>query len=113
MSSIAVVGAGVIGLSSAVSILEKDPTVKVTLIADKFSPYTTSDGAAGLIMPFVMGSTPVQLQRYLAHLHFLLGSFYMSSSWKGFFFLNFFIKGFVFAAIPFYRIILVFYLRNF
>ena len=90
MSSIAVVGAGVIGLSSAVSILEKDPTVKVTLIADKFSPYTTSDGAAGLIMPFVMGSTPVQLQRYLAHLHFLLGSFYMSSSWKGFIFLFFY-----------------------
>ncbi|PFX20957.1 D-aspartate oxidase-like isoform X1 [Stylophora pistillata] len=63
MSSVAVVGAGVIGLSSAVSILERDPTIKVTLIADKFSPYTTSDGAAGLIMPFVMGCTPVHLQR--------------------------------------------------
>lgn len=63
MASIAVVGAGVIGLSSAVCILERDPTVKVTLIADKFSPNTTSDGAAGLIMPFVMGNTPIHLQR--------------------------------------------------
>ncbi|KAJ7374087.1 hypothetical protein OS493_009418 [Desmophyllum pertusum] len=63
MTSIAVVGAGVIGLSSAITILEKDPTLKVTLIADAFSPSTTSDGAAGLILPFVMGNTPIHLQR--------------------------------------------------
>ena len=63
MASIAVVGAGVIGLSSAVYILERDPTLKVTIIADKFSPNTTSDGAAGLILPFVMGNTPIPLQR--------------------------------------------------
>ena len=63
MASVAVVGGGIIGLSSAVCILEKDPRVKVTLIADKFTPNTTSDGAAGLIMPFVLENTPIHLQR--------------------------------------------------
>ena len=63
MASVAVVGAGIIGLSTAVCILERDPTVKVTVIADKFTPNTTSDGAAGLIMPIFMGRTPIQLQR--------------------------------------------------
>ena len=63
MASVAVVGGGIIGLSSAVCILERDPRVKVTLIADKFTPNTTSDGAAGLIMPFVLENTPIHLQR--------------------------------------------------
>ena len=63
MASIAVVGGGIIGLSTAVCILERDPTVKVTVMADKLTPFTTSDGAAGLIMPFVMGNTPIHLQR--------------------------------------------------
>ncbi|XP_015770496.1 PREDICTED: D-aspartate oxidase-like [Acropora digitifera] len=63
MGSVGVVGAGIIGLSSAVCILERDPTVKLTVIADKFTPNTTSDGAAGLIMPIHMGNTPVHLQR--------------------------------------------------
>lgn len=63
MGSVGVVGAGIIGLSSAVCILERDPTVKLTVIADKFTPNTTSDGAAGLILPIHMGNTPVHLQR--------------------------------------------------
>jgi len=63
MASVAVLGGGIIGLSSAVCILERDPRVKVTLIADKFTPNTTSDGAAGLIMPFVLENTPIHLQR--------------------------------------------------
>lgn len=63
MASVAVVGGGIIGLSSALCILERDPRVKVTLIADKLTPNTTSDGAAGLIMPFVLENTPIHLQR--------------------------------------------------
>ena len=63
MASVAVIGAGIIGLSSAVCILERNPSIKLTLIADKFCPDTTSDGAAGLIMPFNMGNTPIHLQR--------------------------------------------------
>ncbi|KAK2558302.1 D-aspartate oxidase [Acropora cervicornis] len=42
MGSVGVVGAGIIGLSSAVCILERDPTVKLTVIADKFTPNTTT-----------------------------------------------------------------------
>lgn len=42
---VAVVGAGVVGLSSATLIQEKFPHIHVTIIAEKFSPGTTSDGA--------------------------------------------------------------------
>ncbi|XP_068679674.1 D-aspartate oxidase-like isoform X2 [Montipora foliosa] len=63
MASVAVVGAGIIGLSSAVCIQERDPTVKVTVITDKLTPNTTSDGAAGLIMPIFIGNSPNHLQR--------------------------------------------------
>ena len=63
MASVAVVGAGIIGLSSAVCILERDPTIKVTVITDKLTPNTTSDGAAGLIRPLFIGNSPNHLQR--------------------------------------------------
>jgi len=43
---VVVVGAGVIGLSSALILAEAG--YKVHLIADKFSPDTTSDGAGAL-----------------------------------------------------------------
>lgn len=46
---VVVVGAGVIGFSTAVCLIESVPNVSVTLIADKFSPDTTSDGAAGIL----------------------------------------------------------------
>ena len=63
-SRVAVVGAGVIGLSTAVHILESQPGVTVTLIADKFSPQTTGDGAAGFWEPHVTGDTDEKLIRY-------------------------------------------------
>ena len=46
---IVVVGAGVIGFSTAVCIAEALPLCAVTLVADQFSPDTTSDGAAGVM----------------------------------------------------------------
>lgn len=46
---VVVVGAGVIGFSTAVCIVEALPFCSVTLMADKFSPDTTSDGAAGIL----------------------------------------------------------------
>ena len=58
MSRVAVVGAGIIGLSTAVCIQELEPTVDVTLISEKFSPETTGDGAAGVWGPYLLGSTP-------------------------------------------------------
>ncbi|XP_070555494.1 D-aspartate oxidase-like [Ptychodera flava] len=61
--NIAVIGAGVMGLASAVRILENIPRVTVTVMADKFSPNTTSDGAAGLWEPYAPGNTPEHLQQ--------------------------------------------------
>ena len=55
---VAIVGAGVIGLSVGLCLTEtfKDQ-LDVTIIADKFSPDTTSDRAGGFIMPHLVGST--------------------------------------------------------
>lgn len=46
---VAVVGAGVVGVSTAVCVAETLPSCAVTLIAEAFSPDTTSDGAAGIL----------------------------------------------------------------
>ena len=46
---VVVVGAGVVGFSTAVCIAENLPHVSVTLLGEKFSPETTSDGAAGIL----------------------------------------------------------------
>lgn len=48
---VAVVGAGVIGLSTAVCISEMVPRCSVTVISDKFTPDTTSNVAAGMLIP--------------------------------------------------------------
>ena len=49
---LAVVGAGVIGLSSAYHLAEKfGDTVSVTVIAEKFTPHTTSDKAGAILIP--------------------------------------------------------------
>ncbi|CAI5448126.1 unnamed protein product [Caenorhabditis angaria] len=54
---IAVLGAGIIGVSSALAIQQIcQKNVEVTIIAERFSPDTTSDVAAGLIEPFLAGS---------------------------------------------------------
>jgi len=48
---IAIVGAGAVGLSTAVQIQQLHPSASVTLIADKFTTETTSSGAAGIFRP--------------------------------------------------------------
>ncbi|XP_070555453.1 D-aspartate oxidase-like [Ptychodera flava] len=68
--NIAVIGAGVIGLASAVNILEEIPNVTVTVLADKFSPNTTSDGAAGFWEPHAAADTPEHLQRHWGEVTF-------------------------------------------
>lgn len=56
---IAVIGAGIIGLSTAVAISEKyrSAPIDVTLFAESFSPNTTGDGSAGFISPYILGNT--------------------------------------------------------
>ncbi|KAJ8291173.1 hypothetical protein GJAV_G00022240 [Gymnothorax javanicus] len=52
---VVVVGAGVVGLSTAMCIAESLPQCSVTVLADRFTPHTTSDVAAGI----VMGGPPI------------------------------------------------------
>ncbi|PNF19743.1 D-aspartate oxidase [Cryptotermes secundus] len=55
---VAVIGAGIIGLSTAVLAQEKIPGLQVTIISEHFSPHTTGDGSAGLWMPYCLKDTP-------------------------------------------------------
>ncbi|KAL7986591.1 hypothetical protein Chor_012874 [Crotalus horridus] len=54
---VAVIGAGVIGLSTALCIHDRwhsaERPLQVEIYADEFSPGTTSDGAAGLWQPYL------------------------------------------------------------
>lgn len=50
---VVVVGAGVIGLTTAVSIQQSIPNVDVTIVADKFGDETTSHVAAGIFRPHI------------------------------------------------------------
>ncbi|XP_077991339.1 D-aspartate oxidase-like [Glandiceps talaboti] len=61
--TVCIVGAGVVGVSTGVCIQETIPDVEVTIVADKFTPDTTSDGAGGLWEPHALGSTPVHLMK--------------------------------------------------
>uniref|UniRef100_A0A3P9PRV3 D-aspartate oxidase n=1 Tax=Poecilia reticulata TaxID=8081 RepID=A0A3P9PRV3_POERE len=60
---VVVVGAGVVGLSTAVCIAESLPVCSVTLLAEKFSPDTTSDGAAGIVFAAPFPDIPLERQR--------------------------------------------------
>ncbi|XP_077018766.1 D-aspartate oxidase [Tamandua tetradactyla] len=60
---IAVVGAGVIGLSTALCISKLVPQCSITVISDKFTPDTTSDVAAGMLIPHAYPDTSIQKQR--------------------------------------------------
>uniref|UniRef100_A0A8C6ZJQ4 D-aspartate oxidase n=1 Tax=Nothoprocta perdicaria TaxID=30464 RepID=A0A8C6ZJQ4_NOTPE len=48
---VAVVGAGVVGLSTALSVAGAFPACSLALLAERFSPGTTSDVAAGMLIP--------------------------------------------------------------
>ncbi|XP_021061076.1 D-aspartate oxidase isoform X4 [Mus pahari] len=60
---IAVVGAGVIGLSTAACISQLVPRCSVTVISDRFTPDTTSNVAAGMLIPHTYADTPVPTQK--------------------------------------------------
>ena len=57
---IAVLGAGIIGLSTAICLQEADRSLDITIIAEKFSPDVTSDIAAGFWNPEFALNTPVE-----------------------------------------------------
>ena len=60
---ICVIGGGVIGLPCALRLLEELKNVEVTVVAEELSPYTTGDGSAGWVRPYLLGGTPKHLVR--------------------------------------------------
>ncbi|XP_013382964.1 D-aspartate oxidase [Lingula anatina] len=67
MANIAVIGAGVVGLSTAINIIESVPDARVTIYADRWSPDTLSDGAAGCFGPKLGGPMypmGIELERF-------------------------------------------------
>ena len=62
--NVAIIGAGVCGISSAICLQESDPTLELTVISDKFSPDVTSDGAAGFWEPVFLKDTPMEKIEY-------------------------------------------------
>ncbi|XP_069034712.1 D-aspartate oxidase [Lepisosteus oculatus] len=60
---VAVVGAGVVGLSTAMCIAESIPHCSLTVLAEHFSPNTTSDVAAGILCASLFPDIPVERQK--------------------------------------------------
>ena len=46
---VAVVGGGVIGLTTALRAIEQYPDLDITIFSEKLTPDTTADGSAGVI----------------------------------------------------------------
>lgn len=66
MPNIAVLGAGIIGVSTALNIQNLIPPAQVKIISEKFGQETTSWGAGGLFRPtakFIQG-VPEEKIRY-------------------------------------------------
>ena len=51
---VCVLGAGVIGLSTALHIKQQRPDIELTIFSDVTTPHTTGDGAAGLWRPHMV-----------------------------------------------------------
>ncbi|KAJ8316619.1 hypothetical protein KUTeg_005813 [Tegillarca granosa] len=62
---VCVIGAGIIGLTSALTIQENVPEVEVTIVADTFTPNTTSDGSGGFWQPHLLNQSQSEKIRQL------------------------------------------------
>ncbi|KAM4041064.1 D-aspartate oxidase isoform 1-T1 [Anomaloglossus baeobatrachus] len=60
---VAVIGGGLVGLSTALFIMESLPQCSVTVISETFSPNTTGDVAAGCLIPHYYPGTPLHQQK--------------------------------------------------
>ncbi|CAB4043844.1 D-aspartate oxidase isoform X3, partial [Paramuricea clavata] len=63
---VAIIGAGIMGVSTAICLQDAEPSLDLAIIAEKFSPDNTSDGGAGLwssIPGFWMKDTVKHKQR--------------------------------------------------
>ena len=60
------IGAGVVGLSTAYCLLSEAGTWgHVDVLADRFSPHTTSDVAFGIWEPYLLKGTPLHKVKYV------------------------------------------------
>ncbi|KAH8238974.1 hypothetical protein KR038_011044 [Drosophila bunnanda] len=83
MPNIAVIGAGVNGIASAIKILEHHLTegqpISVTIISEDFTPNTTGDGSAGLWGPYLLGGTPQsKVYKWSQSMHQFLENIWLS-----------------------------------
>ena len=60
---VCVIGAGIIGTTTAYQIKKRFPNAQVDIVAEIFSPNTTSDFTAGYWMPYLNPDTPKSLVR--------------------------------------------------
>ncbi|XP_038032597.2 D-aspartate oxidase [Anas platyrhynchos] len=60
---VAVVGAGLVGLSTALCISEAFPSCPLSVLAEQFSPNTTGDVAAGMLIPHTYPGMPIHVQK--------------------------------------------------
>ncbi len=51
---VVIVGAGIIGITSAIRLLEMFPRAEITIITEEYSPNTTSDVSAGYWKPLAI-----------------------------------------------------------
>lgn len=65
--SFAIIGAGVVGLTTALELQKTFPNARIKLIADKFGVDTTSDVAAGIFRPGPSFSGPNEQITRFAH----------------------------------------------
>ena len=72
MVRVAVIGAGVIGLSTAFYLKFSEPSIDVKIITKDLSPRTCSDVAAGFWEPHILRDTPIELQELASILLFLI-----------------------------------------
>ncbi|KAG7198139.1 hypothetical protein KM043_005558 [Ampulex compressa] len=74
---VAVVGAGVVGVTSALAVKNAFPAFEVQIFADCFSPDTTGDGSAGLWGPYLLGDTATEdVLRWAGRTHEWLSHFW-------------------------------------
>ncbi|CAL1540321.1 unnamed protein product [Lymnaea stagnalis] len=55
-AKVVIIGAGVGGLASGICVQQLCPDAEVEIVAELFSPDTTSDGSAGFWLPYAIGS---------------------------------------------------------
>jgi len=81
IQKVAVVGAGIIGLSTALEIQKLCPNVQVTILAEKMTPNTTADGAAGIFGLYLLGNQdPDDQVRWAQKTHDLFEKWWKSPS---------------------------------